>query len=87
MNRQRVLSNLWAIETIVGVLPVIVVLGMAIISYHLPWPIGAQQNVIPLTDKTEHFGLQLLVRNCSQFASAQRSPAALRRSRQGEFVG
>jgi hypothetical protein len=55
-------------------LPAIVVLGMAIISYPLPRPIGAQQNVIPLTDKTEHFGLQLLVRNCSQFASPESSP-------------
>jgi hypothetical protein len=32
-----------------------------------------QQNVIPLTDKTEHFGLQLSVRNCSQFASPESS--------------
>lgn len=33
MNRQRLLSILWAIEMIVGVLPAIVVLGMGMISY------------------------------------------------------
>jgi peptidoglycan/LPS O-acetylase OafA/YrhL len=33
MNRQRVLSILWAIEILAGVLPAIVVLGMAMISY------------------------------------------------------
>lgn len=33
MNRERVLSILWGIEIIVGVLPAIIVLGMGLISY------------------------------------------------------
>src|ERR1700687_3673208 len=33
MNRQRLLSILWGIEIIVGVLPAIIMLGMGLISY------------------------------------------------------
>jgi uncharacterized membrane protein YjjB (DUF3815 family) len=33
VNRQRLLSILWGIEIIVGVLPAIIMLGMGLISY------------------------------------------------------